>query len=72
MQDFGLYSILSLIIPILLLLGIIAMKMIRMKEIPDSRYTPFDYIMGQTTVEFQDQKEDKEEQDDQGDDKDKK
>ena len=45
--------------------------MIRLKEIPDSRYTPFDYITGQTTVEFQEQKEEKEEQNDQGDDKDK-
>ncbi|WP_246321307.1 hypothetical protein [Paenibacillus germinis] len=32
---------------------------------------PFDYITGQTRVEFQEQKEQKEEKDDQGDDKDK-
>jgi hypothetical protein len=41
------------------------------KKIPDSRYNPFDYITGQTRVEFQEQKEQKEEKDDQGDDKDK-
>jgi len=41
------------------------------KEIPDSRYNPFDYITGQTRVEFQEQKEQKEEKDDHGDDKDK-
>ena len=41
------------------------------KEIPDSRYNPFDYITGQTRVEFQEQKVQKEEKDDQGDDKDK-
>ena len=71
MHDFGMYLILSLIVPILVLLGIVISKMIRLKEIPDSRYTPFDYITGQTTVEFQEQKEEKEEQNDQGDDKDK-
>ncbi|NQX67082.1 DUF3951 domain-containing protein [Paenibacillus alba] len=41
------------------------------KEIPDSRYNPFDYITGQSRIEFQEQKEEKEEADDQGDDKDK-
>lgn len=70
-MDFSMYLMLSLIIPILLLLGIIITKMIKGKRIPNSNYTPFDYIMGQTPIEFHEEKEDKEDQDDQGDDKDK-
>ncbi|MNQ90725.1 hypothetical protein D3C85_1060780 [compost metagenome] len=36
-----------------------------------SRYNPFDYITGQSRVEFQEHKEQKEEDDSQGDDIDK-
>ncbi|WP_314591352.1 DUF3951 domain-containing protein [Paenibacillus terrigena] len=71
MDDYTPFIILSLIIPILVLLGMITVKMIRRKELPSSNYTPFDYITGQSTVEFHIEKEEHEEQDDQGDDKDK-
>jgi Protein of unknown function (DUF3951) len=64
--DFGILLILSIIVPLLLLLGIIITKMIKGKQIPNSNYTPFDYITGQTPVEFHEEKEDKEEQDDEG------
>ncbi|WP_442603822.1 DUF3951 domain-containing protein [Paenibacillus sp. KN14-4R] len=70
MENFTLYLTLSLIIPILALLLIISVKIIKGKKLPDSNYTPFDYITGQTTVEFHEEKEAKEENDDQGDDKD--
>ncbi|WP_268240138.1 DUF3951 domain-containing protein [Paenibacillus marchantiophytorum] len=49
----------------------IMVKTLIKKEIPDSRYNPFDYITGQSRIEFQEQKEEKEEADDQGDDKNK-
>ncbi|WP_152393683.1 DUF3951 domain-containing protein [Paenibacillus guangzhouensis] len=65
------FIILSLILPIFVLLGIISVKMIRRKELPSNQYTPFDYIMGQSAVEFHVEKEEHEEQDDQGDDKNK-
>jgi hypothetical protein len=71
MKDFGLYVTLSLIVPILVLLLIITFKMIAGKKIPNSDYTPFDYITGQTPVEFHEEKKEKEQKDDQGDDKDK-
>lgn len=71
MDDFQAFAMLSLIIPILVLLGIVTVKMIRRKEIPNSHYTPFDYIMGQSAMEFHEEKEDKQEEDDQGDDKNK-
>ncbi len=48
----------------------VVIKMIKNREIPDSLYTPFDYITGQTTVEFHEEKEVTKEEDDQGDDKD--
>lgn len=65
-MDFGTLLILSIIVPLLLLLGIIVGKMIKGKQLPNSNYTPFDYITGQTSNEFHEQKEDKEEQDDEG------
>ncbi|MCR8641876.1 DUF3951 domain-containing protein [Paenibacillus sp. N1-5-1-14] len=70
MENFGLFVMLSLIVPILALLLIISIKIVKGKKLPESNYTPFDYITGQTTVEFHEQKEAKEENDDQGDDKD--
>lgn len=70
-MDVGAIMIFSLIIPILMLLGIISSKIIAGKGLPDSNYTPFDYIIGHSAVEFHEEKEDKEEEDDQGDDKDK-
>ncbi|MFE5319974.1 DUF3951 domain-containing protein [Paenibacillus sp. NPDC056579] len=71
MEDFGLYVTLSLIVPILVLLGIISAKIISGKGIPNSDYTPFDQITGHATVAFHEEKQEKEEDDDQGDDKDK-
>jgi flagellar biosynthesis/type III secretory pathway M-ring protein FliF/YscJ len=70
-MDFSFYVILSLIAPIFLLIGIIVVKMIKNKTIPNSDYTPFDYIMGQAPIEFHEDKQEKEEKDDQGDDKNK-
>ncbi|MGO4272462.1 DUF3951 domain-containing protein [Paenibacillus sp. TAF58] len=70
-MDFSTLILLGLIIPIFVLVIYIMTKTLIKKEIPDSRYNPFDYITGQTRVEFQEQKEQKEEKDDQGDDKDK-
>jgi hypothetical protein len=71
MRTFSFYLILSLITPILILLGIIISKMIAGKGLPDSRYNPIDYITGNTTIIFQEQKEEKEKENDQDDDKDK-
>jgi len=65
-MDFGMYVMLSLVVPILVLLGIIIGKMIKGKQLPSSHYTPFDYITGQAVSEFREEKEDKEEQDDEG------
>ncbi|TCZ80909.1 DUF3951 domain-containing protein [Paenibacillus albiflavus] len=65
-MDFGLYVMLSLVVPILVLLGIIIVKMIKGKQLPSSHYTPFDYITGQAPSEFHEEKEDKEDQDDEG------
>lgn len=70
-MDFSMYVILSLITPIFVLIGVIVVKMIKNKAIPNSDYTPFDYIMGQAPTEFHEDKQEKEENDDQGDDKDK-
>lgn len=71
MEDFGLYVVLSLIVPIIVLLLIITLKIIKGKQIPNSDYTPLDYITGQTPIEFHEEKKEKEHKDDQGDDKDK-
>ncbi|MBN6186422.1 DUF3951 domain-containing protein [Aneurinibacillus sp. BA2021] len=56
---------------LIVLIGIVIGKMVAKKAIPDSYYTPFDYITAQTSVEFHEEKEAKEEGDEQGDDKDK-
>ncbi|AWB44558.1 DUF3951 domain-containing protein [Paenibacillus sp. CAA11] len=55
----------------IVLIGLIVFKMIRKKRIPDIYYTPFDYITGQSTIEFHEEKEDEEQDNDQGDDLDK-
>lgn len=56
---------------IILLIGIVAIKVITKKKLPDSNYTPFDYITAQSNNEFHEEKEEKEEEADKGDDKDK-
>ena len=56
---------------IIVLVVIIAIKMVKQKQLPNSYYTPFDYITGHSPVEFHKQKVDKEEDDEQGDDKNK-
>ncbi|TBL71050.1 DUF3951 domain-containing protein [Paenibacillus thalictri] len=71
MIDFGALTLLSLIVPVFVLIIYIMTKVLITKRIPDSRYTPFDRLTGQTTVEFQMQKEEKEEDDEHGDDKNK-
>lgn len=70
-MDAGAIMLLSLIVPILVLLGIISSKIIAGKGLPDNNYTPFDYITSQSSVEFHEEKQEKEEDDDQGDDKEK-
>lgn len=70
-MDFSFYVVLSLILPIIIILGIIIVKMIVGKALPDSRYTPVDQITGGTPIVFQEQKKEKEVEDDQGDDKEK-
>lgn len=71
LMDLSALTLLGLITPVFVLVIYIMAKTLIKKEIPDSRYNPFDYITGQTRVEFQEQKEEKEENTDQGDDKDK-
>ncbi|MCR8634153.1 DUF3951 domain-containing protein [Paenibacillus radicis (ex Xue et al. 2023)] len=70
-MDFTSIVLLSLIAPVFILIIYIMTKTIIKNKIPDSRYNPFDYITGQTNVQFQEQKEEKEEEDEHGDDKDK-
>ncbi|BFH14667.1 DUF3951 domain-containing protein [Paenibacillus melissococcoides] len=70
-MDAGAIMLLSLIVPVLALLGIISAKIIAGKALPDSNYTPFDNITGQSEVEFHEEKQEKEEDDDLGDDKEK-
>lgn len=70
-MDMSSLTLLGLIFPIFALVIYIMVKTLIKKQIPDSRYNPFDYITGQSRVEFQEQKEQKEEDDSQGDDKDK-
>lgn len=55
---------------IILLIGIVVIKVMTKKKLPDSSYTPFDYITAQSNIEFHEEKEEKEEAD-KGDDKDK-
>lgn len=56
---------------VMLLIGIIGFKIVKKKQLPDSYYTPFDYITAQTNVEFHEEKEEREEEDGQGDDENK-
>lgn len=70
-MDVSTLTLLGLIFPIFVLIIYIMVKTLIKKEIPDSRYNPFDYITGQSRVEFQEHKEQKEEDDSQGDDIDK-
>ncbi|WP_261381536.1 DUF3951 domain-containing protein [Paenibacillus cremeus] len=69
--DFATITLLSLIFPVFVLIIYIMIKAVVKNKIPDSRYTPFDNITGQSTVVFHEQKEEKEEEDEHGDDKDK-
>ncbi|MNP41397.1 hypothetical protein D3C76_1350990 [compost metagenome] len=52
-------------------LGIIIVKVILTRKLPNNNYTPFDYITAQSLVEFHDEKKEIEENADYGDDKDK-
>lgn len=70
-MDLTMYFIIGIFGPIFILLAIIVAKMFKLKALPDSRYTPFDYATGQTNVEFHEEKEEKEDEDEQGDDKNK-
>ncbi|TXK79325.1 DUF3951 domain-containing protein [Paenibacillus sp. N3.4] len=70
-MDLSTLTLLGFIAPVFVLVIYIMTKTLIKKEIPDSRYNPFDYVTGQTRIEFQEQKEQKEEDDDQGDDKNK-
>ncbi|MCJ8012423.1 DUF3951 domain-containing protein [Paenibacillus sp. KQZ6P-2] len=66
-----LFLMFSFTVILIALIGIIAFKIVKKKQLPDCYYTPFDYITGQTTVEFHEEKEEEEEENGQGDDKDK-
>ena len=70
-MDSGFYIIVGVTGVIFLLIGTVITKMIWKKELPSNNYTPFDYIMAQSPVEFHEQKQEKEVDDDHGDDKDK-
>ncbi len=71
MVDFTLYIILSLIIPIFVLLGVIIIKVLAGRVLPESNYTPVDQLLGQTPIEFHEEKVVQIQEDDRGDDKDK-
>ncbi len=70
-MDFSFILILALTLPILILIGYVVIKTFITKKIPDSRFTPFDSIMGQSAIEFHQEKEEKEQDEDEGDDKEK-
>jgi len=70
-MNYGVYGIFIFYVLIFVVLGIIAVKIVRKRELPTSHYTPFDYITAHTTAEFHEEKEEHEDEDDQGDDKDK-
>ncbi len=63
---FSMYFFGALMMVIVLLLGWIAVKIARKKQLPDLRYTPFDHIAGQSNVEFHEMKEVLEEDDENG------
>ncbi|MCL6457270.1 MAG: DUF3951 domain-containing protein [Gorillibacterium sp.] len=65
-MDFGMLLILSVAAPIIGLVALIVTKLIRNKEIPNSLYTPFDQIMGQSSSAFHEEKQEFEEQEDKG------
>jgi len=67
----GLYGVILFYALVFVFLGMIAVKIVRTKQLPTSHYTPFDNITGHTTVEFHEEKEEQEDEDDKGDDKDK-
>ncbi|WP_245596775.1 DUF3951 domain-containing protein [Shimazuella kribbensis] len=56
---------------IILLITIVLYKFYIQQKTIETVYTPFDYITGQASSEFHEEKEDKEENQDNGDDKDK-
>lgn len=68
-MEFSLYIILSLIIPIFVLLGIIVVKLFAGKGLPDHNYTPVDQLLGQTSLDFHEEKIEQEQEDEHGDDK---
>lgn len=70
-MDFAYVLLFSLILPVFILIIYIMARVLIRKEIPDSRFSPFDSIMGQTQIEYHEHKEEKEDQDEQGDDKNK-
>ncbi|CAM3617259.1 hypothetical protein [Marinicrinis lubricantis] len=70
-MDIGFYVNVTLALPIIILILIVVIKTIVKREIREHRYTPFDYIMGQTPIEYYEEKNEKEEESEQGDDKDK-
>ena len=70
-MDLGFYMIIGVTGCVTILIGIVFVKMMMKKELPSNNYTPFDYIMAQSPVEFHEEKQEKEADDDHGDDKDK-
>ncbi len=53
-----------------LLVGLVVMKIVRKRKLPDNYYTPFDYITSQVLSEFHEEKEEAtEEENDQSYDK---
>ena len=71
-MDFFLMIPLAFAALLLFILGFTVTKIIVTKKLPDNLYTPFDYITGQTDVEFHEEKEARAEDDDQGEGKNKK
>lgn len=66
------FMMLAMIMPlavITLLISIVIYKFYIQQKTIETVYTPFDYITGQTSSEFHEEKEDKEENQDKGDDK---
>ncbi|HET7616785.1 MAG TPA: DUF3951 domain-containing protein [Bacillales bacterium] len=70
-MNFTMLITLSLLTPILVLIGYVVIKTLITQRIPDSRYHPFDYVMGQTPVELHEEKETQEDEEEPGDDEDK-
>ncbi|MGG1555686.1 DUF3951 domain-containing protein [Paenibacillus ferrarius] len=66
-MDVSTLTLLGLIAPVFILIVYIMTRTLIRKEVPDSRYNQFDYITGQTHVEFQEQKEQKEDKEQNGD-----